>query len=66
MGLDDNDPFLATFRVERVEPLMAALSDPETRGQRLVRRLRNTATSREIEGMSTDDIMQLLRGGPAG
>ena len=34
----------------------------ETRGQRLVRRLRNTATSREVAGMSTDEIMALLRG----
>ena len=33
----------------------------ETRGQRLVRRLRNTATSRDVEGMSTDEIMELLR-----
>jgi hypothetical protein len=62
------DPFLATFRVERVEPLAAALSgpgDPETRAQRLVRRLRNTATSQDVEGMSTDEIMRLLRGEPA-
>ena len=28
----------------------------------MVRRLRNTATSRDVEGMSTDDIMELLRG----
>lgn len=34
----------------------------QTRGQRMVRRLRNTATSRDVEGMSTDDIMELLRG----
>ena len=34
----------------------------ESRGQRLVRRLRNTATSREVAGMSTDEIMRLLRG----
>lgn len=34
----------------------------ETRGQRLVRRLRNTASSRDVEGMSTDEIMELLRG----
>jgi len=34
----------------------------ESRGQRLVRRLRNTATSRDVEGMSTDEIMALLRG----
>lgn len=34
----------------------------ETRGQRLVRRLRNTATGREVQGMSTDQIMALLRG----
>ena len=34
----------------------------ETRGQRLVRRLRNTATAREVAGLSTDEIMALLRG----
>lgn len=34
----------------------------ETRGQRLVRRLRNTATSQDVVGMSTDEIMVLLRG----
>jgi AbrB family looped-hinge helix DNA binding protein len=34
----------------------------ETRGQRLVRRLRNTATSQDLAGMSTDQIMTLLRG----
>ncbi len=33
----------------------------ETRGQRLVRRLRNTTTSADVEGMSTDEIMDLLR-----
>jgi AbrB family looped-hinge helix DNA binding protein len=34
----------------------------ESRGQRLVRRLRNTATGQEVAGMSTDQIMALLRG----
>jgi AbrB family looped-hinge helix DNA binding protein len=34
----------------------------ESRGQRLVRRLRNTASSPEVAGMSTDQIMALLRG----
>ena len=34
----------------------------ESRGQRLVRRLRNTATGREVAGISTDEIMALLRG----
>ncbi|HEV2371379.1 MAG TPA: AbrB/MazE/SpoVT family DNA-binding domain-containing protein [Streptosporangiaceae bacterium] len=34
----------------------------ETRGQRLVRRLRNTATSEDVTGMSTDQIMALLHG----
>jgi AbrB family looped-hinge helix DNA binding protein len=34
----------------------------ESRGQRLVRRLRNTASGREVAGMSTDEIMALLRG----
>jgi AbrB family looped-hinge helix DNA binding protein len=33
----------------------------ESRGQRLVRRLRNTATGRDIASMSTDQIMALLR-----
>jgi len=33
-----------------------------TRGQRLVRRLRDTATGRDVAGMSTDQIMELLRG----
>jgi AbrB family looped-hinge helix DNA binding protein len=34
----------------------------ETKGQRLVRRLRNTASSRDVAGLSTDQIMALLRG----
>ena len=34
----------------------------ESRGQRLLRRLRNTANSRDVAGMSTDEIMALLRG----
>jgi len=33
-----------------------------SRGQRRVRRLRNTASSRDVAGMSTDEIMALLRG----
>jgi AbrB family looped-hinge helix DNA binding protein len=36
--------------------------ESETRGQRLVRRLRNTASSRDVAGLSTDQIMALLRG----
>ncbi len=34
----------------------------ESRGQRLARRLRNTASGQEVAGMSTDQIMALLRG----
>ena len=34
----------------------------ESRGQRLVRRLRNTASGQDVAGMSTDQIMALLRG----
>jgi AbrB family looped-hinge helix DNA binding protein len=34
----------------------------ESRGERLVRRLRNTATSNDVAGLSTDEIMVLLRG----
>ena len=33
----------------------------ESRGQRSVRRLRNTASSGDVAGMSTDEIMALLR-----
>lgn len=34
----------------------------ESRGQWLVRRLRNTASGQDVAGMSTDQIMALLRG----
>jgi AbrB family looped-hinge helix DNA binding protein len=34
----------------------------ESRGQRAVRRLRNTATGRDVADMSTNEIMALLRG----
>jgi len=34
----------------------------ESRGRRLVRRLRSTATAQEVVGLSTDEIMALLRG----
>ncbi|MEU2031650.1 AbrB/MazE/SpoVT family DNA-binding domain-containing protein [Nocardia amamiensis] len=44
-----------TLRIVRAEGC-------STRGQRLVRRLRDTADSRDIEGMGTDQIMGLLRG----
>jgi AbrB family looped-hinge helix DNA binding protein len=33
-----------------------------SRGRRLVRRLRSTATGRDVAGMSTDEIMAQLRG----
>jgi hypothetical protein len=36
--------------------------DASTRGQRLVQRLRGTADSEDVEGMSTDEIIDLLRG----
>jgi len=44
-----------TLRIVRAE-------GAESRGQRLVRRLRNTATGQDVAGMSTDQIMALLRG----
>ena len=34
----------------------------ETRGRRLVRRLRGTASAPDVEGMTTDQLMDLLRG----
>lgn len=42
--------------------LIIPAEDALTRGQRMARRLRATATSKDIEGMSTDEIMELLRG----
>ncbi|MFE9321313.1 AbrB/MazE/SpoVT family DNA-binding domain-containing protein [Nocardia sp. NPDC052278] len=33
-----------------------------TKGQCLVRRLHGTALSRDVDGMTTDEIMHLLRG----
>jgi AbrB family looped-hinge helix DNA binding protein len=40
---------------------IVASEGAESRGERLARRLRNTATSRDVAGMSTDEIMALLR-----
>jgi AbrB family looped-hinge helix DNA binding protein len=34
----------------------------QTRGQRLARRLRGSATAKDVEGMTTDQLMELLRG----
>jgi AbrB family looped-hinge helix DNA binding protein len=34
----------------------------ETRGQRLVRHMRGRGSAKETEGMSTDELMELLRG----
>lgn len=47
--------FNGTLQIVRAE-------GAETRGQRLVRRLRNTASSRDVTDLSTDQIMALLRG----
>lgn len=44
-----------TLRIVRVD-------DAETRGRRLVRRMRGRGAAREVEGMSTDELMELLRG----
>ncbi|WP_454194858.1 AbrB/MazE/SpoVT family DNA-binding domain-containing protein [Nocardia sp. Marseille-Q1738] len=44
-----------TLRIVRAE-------GSSTRGQRITRRLRGAANSRDIEGMTTDQIMALLRG----
>jgi AbrB family looped-hinge helix DNA binding protein len=40
---------------------IVAADGPESRGQRLARRLRNTATGRAVAGLSTDEIMAMLR-----
>ncbi|MEU2612003.1 AbrB/MazE/SpoVT family DNA-binding domain-containing protein [Micromonospora sp. NPDC007271] len=38
------------------------VSGAETRGQRLVRHMRGRGGARQAEGMSTDELMDLLRG----
>ena len=43
-----------TLQIVRVE-------GAESRGQRVVRRLRGSATGQDVAGMSTDQIMALLR-----
>ena len=59
-GLHEGDE-VEVLEAEGVLQIVRA-EGAETRGQRLVRRLRNTDTSRDVEGMSTDEIMELLRG----
>jgi AbrB family looped-hinge helix DNA binding protein len=44
-----------TLRIVRAE-------GAETRGERLVRRLRGTATAKDVRGMTTDQLMEMLRG----
>jgi AbrB family looped-hinge helix DNA binding protein len=44
-----------TLRIIRVP-------EAETRGQRLVRHMRGRGTAKEVQGMSTDELMELLRG----
>ncbi len=58
-GLHAGDE-VEVVEVEGVLQIVRAEST-ESRGQRLVRRLRNTASSADVAGMSTDDIMALLR-----
>lgn len=43
------------LRIVRVE-------NAETRGERLVRRLRGSGTARDTRNMTTDELMELLRG----
>jgi hypothetical protein len=48
--------------IERLLRSILRANPIESRGQRLVRRLRGSATAREVEGMTTDELMELLRG----
>lgn len=50
------------MRIRNCSSLPVRAEGAESRGQRLVRRLRGTATGQEVAGMSTDEIMALLRG----
>lgn len=59
-GLHEGDEVVVieeegTLRIVRAE-------GAETRAQRMVRRLRGSATAREVSGMTTDQLMELLRG----
>ncbi|MEV1328676.1 AbrB/MazE/SpoVT family DNA-binding domain-containing protein [Micromonospora costi] len=38
------------------------VADAESRGQRLVRHMRGRGAAKQTEGMSTDELMELLRG----
>ncbi|QNE78152.1 AbrB/MazE/SpoVT family DNA-binding domain-containing protein [Streptomyces finlayi] len=38
------------------------VGEAETPGERLVRRMRDSRVSQDVEGMSTDEIMEMLRG----
>ncbi|MBM7080203.1 MULTISPECIES: AbrB/MazE/SpoVT family DNA-binding domain-containing protein [Micromonospora] len=38
------------------------VSEADTRGQRLVRHMRGRGSAQEVRGMSTEDLMDLLRG----
>jgi AbrB family looped-hinge helix DNA binding protein len=49
--IEDGD----ALRIVRVEGAL-------TRGERLVRHLRGQGTARETQGMTTDQLMELLRG----
>jgi hypothetical protein len=51
----------ATFDLARLLQIVRT-EGAQSRGQRLVQRLRNTATGQDVAGMSTDQIMALLRG----
>ncbi|MFG2009538.1 AbrB/MazE/SpoVT family DNA-binding domain-containing protein [Micromonospora sp. NPDC048868] len=44
-----------TLRIVRV-------AGAESRGQRLVRHMRGRGSTKQTEGMSTDELMELLRG----
>lgn len=44
----------ATLRIVRVE-------NAETRGERLVRHMRGRGTARDVRGLTTDELMELLR-----
>ncbi|MEU1754378.1 AbrB/MazE/SpoVT family DNA-binding domain-containing protein [Micromonospora matsumotoense] len=38
------------------------VSEADTRGQRLVRHMRGRGSAQEVRGMSTEELMDLLRG----
>lgn len=59
-GLHEGDE--VTVVEDRGALRIVRVADAETRGQRLVRHMRGRGSAKETHGMTTDELMELLRG----